>query len=222
MLTYVAALVLSILVYGPVEGPGRLRLPAVAHVHRFRHRADPARRHPPASRRPDRARSSRVAAWVLMTRTIIGFEIQVVGQAPAAAPLCRLRPQADRSGCACCSAAGSPGSPACSRSPGPIGQLSPTTRPGYGFTAIIVAFLGRLHPLGIVPRRSARGAVLPRRRERADRGRPAAGGHRPVPGHAAVLPARVATSWSATASASLRRAGRSRQHEPRWSPSRSS
>ena len=23
--------------------------------------------------------------------------------------------------------------------------------PGYGFTAIIVAFLGRLHPLGIIP-----------------------------------------------------------------------
>lgn len=34
---------------------------------------------------------------------------------------------------------------------GPIGQLVPTSTPGYGFTAIIVAFLGRLHPLGILP-----------------------------------------------------------------------
>src|SRR5260370_32772519 len=33
---------------------------------------------------------------------------------------------------------------------GPIGQLLPTMSPGYGFAAIIVAFVGRLHPLGIV------------------------------------------------------------------------
>src|SRR3546814_19947773 len=33
---------------------------------------------------------------------------------------------------------------------GPIGQLVPVISPGYGFTAIIVAFLGRLHPLGIL------------------------------------------------------------------------
>lgn len=32
---------------------------------------------------------------------------------------------------------------------GPIGQLQATWSPGYGFTAIIVAFLGRLHPIGI-------------------------------------------------------------------------
>src|SRR3546814_10089461 len=33
---------------------------------------------------------------------------------------------------------------------GPIGQLVPSISPGYGFTAIIVAFLSRLHPLGII------------------------------------------------------------------------
>ena len=33
---------------------------------------------------------------------------------------------------------------------GPIGQLQPQISPGYGFAAIIVAFLGRLHPAGIV------------------------------------------------------------------------
>ena len=31
---------------------------------------------------------------------------------------------------------------------GPIGQIVPVISPGYGFTAIIVAFLGRLHPVG--------------------------------------------------------------------------
>ena len=33
---------------------------------------------------------------------------------------------------------------------GPVGQLVPVISPGYGFTAIIVAFLGRLHPVGIL------------------------------------------------------------------------
>ena len=33
---------------------------------------------------------------------------------------------------------------------GLIGQLQPNISPGYGFTAIIVAFLGRLHPVGIL------------------------------------------------------------------------
>jgi len=33
---------------------------------------------------------------------------------------------------------------------GPIGQLLPSMSPGYGFAAIIVAFVGRLHPLGIL------------------------------------------------------------------------
>ena len=33
---------------------------------------------------------------------------------------------------------------------GPVGHLQPAFSPGYGFTAIIVAFLGRLHPVGIL------------------------------------------------------------------------
>ncbi len=33
---------------------------------------------------------------------------------------------------------------------GPLGQLRIAVSPGYGFTAIIVAFLGRLHPVGIL------------------------------------------------------------------------
>jgi ABC-type uncharacterized transport system permease subunit len=34
---------------------------------------------------------------------------------------------------------------------GALGQLTTTLSPGYGFTAIIVAFLGRLNPLGVIP-----------------------------------------------------------------------
>jgi ABC-type uncharacterized transport system permease subunit len=33
---------------------------------------------------------------------------------------------------------------------GPLGQLTPVISPGYGFAAIIVAFVGRLSPVGIV------------------------------------------------------------------------
>ncbi len=33
---------------------------------------------------------------------------------------------------------------------GPVGHLQPNFSPGYGFTAIIVAFLGRLNPIGIL------------------------------------------------------------------------
>ena len=33
---------------------------------------------------------------------------------------------------------------------GPIGQLRPTISPGYGYAAIIAAFIGRLNPLGII------------------------------------------------------------------------
>ncbi|HYN00659.1 MAG TPA: ABC transporter permease, partial [Aestuariivirgaceae bacterium] len=31
-----------------------------------------------------------------------------------------------------------------------VGQLQPNISPGYGFTAIIVAFLGRLNPIGVI------------------------------------------------------------------------
>jgi len=33
---------------------------------------------------------------------------------------------------------------------GPSGHLQPSISPGYGFTAIIVAFLGRLNPIGVI------------------------------------------------------------------------
>ena len=39
--------------------------------------------------------------------------------------------------------------PASPRSPAPIGQFRTVVSPGYGFTAIIVAFLGRLNPIAI-------------------------------------------------------------------------
>ena len=51
---------------------------------------------------------------------------------------------------------------------GPIGQLTPVISPGYGFAAIIVAFLGRLQPGRHPARQPADGAALSRRRAAAD------------------------------------------------------
>ena len=150
MLTYVAALFLSILVYGPWKDPEGYGFP---QSRMFTDSAivpiilEGTRLHLGVLI----ALAVAVAAWVLMTRTIIGFEIQVVGQAPAAARYRGLRPQADHLAVPAARAAASPGSPARSRSRGRSARSSRPISPGYGFTAIIVAFLGRLHPLGIIP-----------------------------------------------------------------------
>ena len=74
---------------------------------------------------------------------------------------------------------------------GPFGQMVPQFPTGYGFTAIIVAFLGRLHPLGIV---ILGGLVLAvtyvgGESAQASLGLPSLG-DRGLPGDAAVLPAR--------------------------------
>jgi general nucleoside transport system permease protein len=90
-----------------------------------------------------------VAGWVLMSYTIIGFQIRVVGQAPAAARFAGF----SRTGLiwfSLLAGGGLAGLAGAFEIAGPIGQLIPVISPGYGFTAIIVAFLGRLHPLGIV------------------------------------------------------------------------
>src|SRR6478736_5412090 len=87
-------------------------------------------------------------AWLFVRRHIIGFEMRVAGLAPAAANYAGI--DANRNiwlgmlaGGACAGLAG------VGEAAGPIGQLLPSMSPGYGFAAIIVAFVGRLHPAGI-------------------------------------------------------------------------
>ena len=90
-----------------------------------------------------------VAVWVLMTYHIVGFQLRVVGLAPAAARFAGF----DRKRLiwlALLTSGGFAGLAGAFEVAGPIGQLVPVISPGYGFTAIIVAFLGRLHPLGII------------------------------------------------------------------------
>ena len=90
-----------------------------------------------------------VLAWLFVRKHIVGFEMRVAGLAPAAASYAgHLRP-AGTSGLACSPAARARGIAGVGEAAGPIGQLLPSMSPGYGFAAIIVAFVGRLHPLGI-------------------------------------------------------------------------
>jgi len=90
-----------------------------------------------------------VAAWVLLSRHIIGFQIRLSGQAPRAARFHGVNPS--RLVVLCMGLSGAlAGLAGLFEVTGPAGQISIDFNVGYGFTAIIVAFLGRLNPIGIV------------------------------------------------------------------------
>ncbi len=90
-----------------------------------------------------------IAAYVLMTRHIQGFNIRLMGEAPRAARFSGVEPA--RIVLLCLGLAGAlAGMAGLFEVTGPAGQISIDFNSGYGFTAIIVAFLGRLHPVGIL------------------------------------------------------------------------
>jgi branched-subunit amino acid ABC-type transport system permease component len=68
-----------------------------------------------------------------------------------------------------------------------VGQLQPQISPGYGFAAIIVAFLGRLNPVGVIFAGLLLGAQLHRRRGGPDSAPDSRQDHPRHPGHPAVL-----------------------------------
>jgi simple sugar transport system permease protein len=87
--------------------------------------------------------------YVFLNRSFLGFQLRVAGLAAHAAKYAGFN--ANRMvwlgmlvGGACAGLAGM------GEVAGPIGQLLPAVSPGYGFAAIIVAFVGRLHPVGIL------------------------------------------------------------------------
>ncbi len=90
-----------------------------------------------------------VVAWLVMTRSVFGFQIRTVGRAPHAARHAGF--DADRTIWSTLMIGGGlAGLAGIFEAAGPFGQMTPQFHTGYGFTAIIVAFLGRLHPIGIV------------------------------------------------------------------------
>ncbi len=90
-----------------------------------------------------------IFAYVLLARHMLGFQIRVTGQSPKAARFSGVNP--NRLILFCLGVSGAlAGLAGVFEVSGPAGQISIDFNSGYGFTAIIVAFLGRLHPVGIL------------------------------------------------------------------------
>ena len=84
-----------------------------------------------------------------MARHIVGFQVKVIGMAPMAARFAGFN-EAKIIWIALMISGGLAGLAGMIEVSGPIGKIQPMISPGYGFTAIIVAFLGRLHPIGVL------------------------------------------------------------------------
>jgi simple sugar transport system permease protein len=90
-----------------------------------------------------------IFAYVLLHRHILGFHVQLAGQAPRAARFAGVAPA--RLVLLCLGISGlMAGLAGMFEVAGPARLITIDFNSGYGFTAIIVAFLGRLHPVGIV------------------------------------------------------------------------
>lgn len=90
-----------------------------------------------------------IASYILLQRHILGYQIKLAGQAPKAARFAGVSP--NRLVILCMGLSGAlAGMAGLFEVAGPSGQISIDFNVGYGFTAIIVAFLGRLNPLGIL------------------------------------------------------------------------
>jgi len=148
MLVYVADFGMDYLVRGPWRDPQGLNFPTTAAFD-------------PAASLPTLFESGRLhwgaalalimtmLATVLLGQTIRGFEIRVVGAAPRAARFSGFN--ADRLVIFTFLISGAlAGLAGIIEVAGPVGHLDPGISSGYGFTAIIVAFLGRLNPVGIL------------------------------------------------------------------------
>lgn len=148
MLVYVAVQLLQYMVYGPWKDPNGYNFPQTKTFES-------------ATQIPKLMSGSRVTIglllalagaggmWVYLYRTRAGFAQQVGGMAPAAA---RYAGFSARKGLwtALLISGGFAGLAGGLEVAGPIGQLTPYVPAGYGFAAIIVAFVGRLHPAGAV------------------------------------------------------------------------
>lgn len=148
MLVYVADLLMDYLVRGPWRDPKGFNFPTTAEFD-------------PVATVPTLLEGSRLHAGCLISlvvvalaslllgRTIMGFEIRLVGSAPKAARFAGFSTNQLTVVTFLISGALA-GLAGIIEVAGPVGHLQPNISPGYGFTAIIVAFLGRLNPIGIL------------------------------------------------------------------------
>jgi simple sugar transport system permease protein len=148
MLVYVAKLALSYLVHGPWRDPEGFNFPQ-------------SKMFTAAALLPNLLEETRLnvgvllglvavaVGWLFMSRSLIGFQMRVAGLAPAAANYAGI--SARRTIWLGMLIGGTTaGIAGVNEAAGPIGQLLPSMSPGYGFAAIIVAFVGRLHPVGVL------------------------------------------------------------------------
>ena len=148
MLVYVANLLLSWLVFGPWKDPQGFNFPqsvSFASGVALPRMVTGMRLHWGFVL----ALLAALGMWLFMARTYRGFQMQVGGLAPAAA---RYAGFSSRSALwtALLTSGALAGVAGAFEVTGPMGQLTPHVSNNYGFTAIIVAFVGRLHPLGCV------------------------------------------------------------------------
>jgi simple sugar transport system permease protein len=148
MLVYVATLFLNVMVHGPMRDPDGYNFPE------SRLFSDSALL--PLIMEQGRAHAGFLVAlvvvacaWVLQARHILGFQIRVAGEAEAAAGYAGFTKKRVVWVTFMISG-GLAGLAGLFEAAGPVGQLVPALPVGYGFTAIIVAFLGRLNPVGIL------------------------------------------------------------------------
>jgi simple sugar transport system permease protein len=90
-----------------------------------------------------------VLLWFMMRFMLKGFQVSVLGQSARAGRFAGFSAK-NMVWFSMLLSGALAGLAGISEVSGSIGHLQPTISPGYGFTAIIVAFLGRLNPLGIV------------------------------------------------------------------------
>jgi simple sugar transport system permease protein len=147
MLVYVAELVLSYLVHGPWKDPQGYNFPqSVTFVAAAR---IPTLGDTRANAGAIVAVAFALVAWLFLTRSFAGFQLRVAGLSPAAASYAGFSSRRALWTALLVSGAAA-GLAGALEVTGPVGQLTPYIPVGYGFAAIIVAFVGRLHPLGVV------------------------------------------------------------------------
>ncbi len=148
MLSYVAGLFLNLMVHGPLKDPEGFNFPE-------------SRMFSDSALLPLLFESTRLhigfliallvvtLGWLLISRTLLGYQIKVSGSAPDAGEHAGF--SASRIiWVTLLLGGGVSGLAGVIEVSGPIGQLLPNISPGYGFTAIIVAYVGRLHPVGVL------------------------------------------------------------------------
>ena len=148
MLVYVAQYLLDFLVYGPWKDPQGYNFPQTALF-------------AASTELPKLIAGTRLnigfavalvavpAMALLLRRTLPGFRLLVGGQAPHAARYAGFSARASLWTVLLLSGALS-GLAGAFEALGPLGQLTPQVSQGYGFSAIIVAFVGRLQPVGVL------------------------------------------------------------------------